>query len=135
MKKLIIVLSFFLSFIFVNCSQYAEDAANSDGFSAEDINGKWKEGTTGLVINISGVTDSSLGKGQLITSGTAYPSSAVGGYPMTEVEYHTGGYWDAYNNTYYTTNGGKWIQANIIGLAMNSSKSEFRIGTVVYKRQ
>lgn len=78
---------------------------------------------------------SSIGKGQLITSGTAYPSSAVGGFPMTVIEHQSGGYWDAYNNTYYTTNGGKWVQGNIIGLAMNSSKNEFKIGTAVNKRQ
>jgi hypothetical protein len=61
------------------------------------------------------------------------PSGAVGGTCMTEVEYHDGGYWDAYNWTYYDN--GSWSQTSVIGLAMDDNKESFKIGSAVYIRQ
>jgi hypothetical protein len=118
--------------VMMGCSKDAEDAANSSGFSASDINGIWKETTTGFTVRISGVSSSSMGYGTVYATGTAFPNSALGGTCMKEVELIRGGYWEAYNQTY---TGSSWYQSNVIGLAMNDSKSEFKIGTKVYKRQ
>ena len=126
-------LSIIISLFFIGCSKEADDAYSSDGFKPSDINYTWKETTTGLTIRISGVSSSANGKGVVVSVGTAYPSGASGGTAMTEVEHKSGGYWDAYNNTYYPS--GNWVQGNIIGMAMNAAKTEFKIGSKVYKRQ
>ncbi|POY36412.1 hypothetical protein C3K47_11740 [Solitalea longa] len=132
-KLFLLVLSVFALVSCEPASEYAEDASESGGFYATDINGTWKETKTGLVIRISGVTSSTSGTGVLTNAGTAFPSAAVGGTPLTVIEHQSGGYWDAYNNTYYTN--GTWGQTKVVGLAMNDAKTEFRIGTAVYKKQ
>lgn len=130
-KLLILVLGLFLA---TGCSQDATDAYNSDGdFSASDINGTWKESNSGFTVRISGVGSSAMGSGTVIATGTAMPSGATGGTCMTEVEYHDGGYWDAYNWTYFDD--GSWNQTSVIGLAMSDDKSQFLIGSAVYRRQ
>ena len=126
-------LSIIISLFFIGCSKEADDAYSSDGFTATDINKTWKETTTGLTIRISGVSSSANGKGVIVSVGTAYPSGASGGTAMTEVEHKSGGYWDAYNNTYYPS--GNWVQGSVIGMSMNAAKTEFKIGSKVYKRQ
>ena len=129
--KMFVCLAVFTSMLF-GCSKDAEDAANSSGFSAADINGTWKEGTTGFTVRISGVSSGSMGKGTVYATGTAFPASALGGTCMKEVEFIRGGYWEAYNQSY---TGSSWYQSQVIGLAMNDAKTEFKIGTKVYKRQ
>jgi hypothetical protein len=118
--------------LLLGCSKDAEDAANSSGFSASDINGIWKETTTGFTMRISGVSASGMGYGTVYAIGTAFPASALGGTCLKEVELIRGGYWEGYNQTY---TGSSWYQGSVIGLAMTDSKNEFKIGTKVYKRQ
>jgi hypothetical protein len=134
MKKLIL---FFTILFLVSCEESidATDAYNSDSsFESKNINGTWKESNSGLTIVISGVTSSSGGTGKVVSSGSlGWPSAAIGGNYLTEVEYQNGGYWDTYSWTYY--NSGNWQQSGIVGLAMNDSKQSFKIGTAVYVRQ
>ncbi|MGC4232501.1 MAG: hypothetical protein QM594_05925 [Niabella sp.] len=73
-----------------------------------------------------------MGNARIIKAG-AMPAGAVGGYPLTEIEYIRGGYWEAYNNTYYGP--GDWRQANVVGVAITDNKNQFRIGSAVYERQ
>lgn len=122
-----------LGLMLLGCSEFATEAANSGGFGATDINGTWREASTGLVMRIDGVNSGKAGSGRLTSAGTAYPSSAVGGYPLKEVEHQSGGYWDAYHYTY--TSSGQWNYTHVVGLAMTSDKKEFKIGSAVYRRQ
>lgn len=132
MKKLFL----FLTVLFLaSCSEDATDAYNSDSsFVASDINGTWKETNSGLTVVISGVSSGSTGNGKVTSSGNlGWPSAAIGGNYLTEVDYQDGGYWDAYSHTYYDS--GNWVQSGIAGLAMNDNKKSFKIGTAVYVRQ
>ncbi len=133
MKLKILSLCFVaFSLLSMGCSKDAEDAANSDGsFSASDINGSWKEGTSGVIVTISGVTTGGSGSGKLTNVGSAFPAAAVNGIVMKQVEHQSGGYWDAYNQSY---TGGSWYQGSVIGLAMNDAKTQFKIGTKIYVR-
>ncbi len=126
MKKLFLFLTVLCLF---SCSEDATDAYNSDeAFEASDINGTWRESNSGLTVVISG------GNGRVTSSGSlGWPSAAIGGNYLTEIEYQNGGYWDAYSHTYYAS--GNWIQSGIVGLAMNDNKQSFKIGTAVYVRQ
>ena len=118
---------FCLAIFFMSCSKDATDAANSSGsFSPSDINGTWKEGTTGFTVRISGVRSGGSGSGTVAATGTSFPSGALNGTCMKQVEHQSGGYWDAYNQSY---NNGSWYQGSVIGLAMNDAKTEFKIGT------
>lgn len=126
-------LSIIISLFFIGCSKEADDAYSSSGFTATDINGTWKESTTGVIYRISGVTSTANGKGVVVNVGTAYPSGAVGGTAMTDVEHKNGGYWDAYNNTYFPS--GSWVQGSAFGMSMTTTRNEFKIGSKVYKRQ
>lgn len=121
------------SCIFTSCSKEATDAANDNNVDAELINHTWRETSTGLKIRISGVTKTSAGNGVITDCGTAYPASALGGTPMTVIEYQSGRYWDAYNNTFYPPS--TWQQGSIIGMTMNQSGTEFQIGSKIYVRQ
>lgn len=118
---------------FISCSKEATDAANDSNVNATKINGTWRETSTGLKIRISGVSSNSSGTGVITDCGSAYPASALGGTPMTVVEYQSGRYWDAYNNSFYPPS--TWQQGSVIGLAMNESGSQFLIGSKVYVRQ
>lgn len=132
MKKLFLFLAILC---LASCSEDATDAYNSSGsFSASDINGTWKETNSGLTLVISGVSSSAMGNGKVTSSGSlGWPSAAIGGNYLTEIEYHNGGYWDAYSHTYYDS--GNWYQSGVAGLAMEDNKSSFKIGTAVYVRQ
>lgn len=122
-----------ITLLFTGCSKDAEDAANSNGsFSASDINGSWKETKTGVVVYISGVSSYGSGSGKLTNCGTAFPAGALNGIVMKQVEHQAGGYWDAYNQSYYNN---AWYQGNVIGLAMNDAKTQFKIGTAIYVKQ
>jgi hypothetical protein len=133
MKHLKLIALFFISYMLITgCSKEAEEAADSSGYSPSDINGTWKESKTGLTVRISGVSSSAMGTGIITDVGTAMPVGATGGACLKEVEYIRGGYWEAYNYTYYTN--GTWGQTSVAGLAM-TSKSQFKIGTAVYTRQ
>ena len=114
-------------------SDFATAAAQSGGFSANDINGTWRHSASGVVISISGVGSSSAGTGRLVNGGTAYPSGAAGGDVLREVEHQSGGYWDAYHYTY--NHNGTWSQTHVVGMAMNEDKQSFMIGTAAYVRQ
>jgi hypothetical protein len=123
---------FVITLVFSGCSKDAEDAANSASQSPGNINGSWKA-TTGLIIKISGVSSSAMGKAVVTAVGTSLPAAALGGECMSEIEYIRGGYWEAYNNTYFPGTG--WKRNNVVGLAMNDSGTEFKIGTAVYVKQ
>jgi hypothetical protein len=114
------------------CSKDAEDSANSTAQAASNINGSWKE-KGGVIIKISGVSSSAMGRGTLTAVGGSFPASAAGGECMSEVEYIRGGYWEAYFNTYFTSTG--WKRGGVVGLAMNDAGTEFKIGSAVYVRQ
>lgn len=133
MKQRFFILTLCLAVLFSSCSEFATDVSDDDGYSATDINGTWKETTTGVTIRISGVTSSGSGSATLTNRGTVFPAGAVGGTIMKQVEYQSGGYWDAYNQSYTTS--GTWVQGSIIGLAMRSNKREFLIGSKVYQKQ
>ncbi len=133
MKPKHFLLALMTSVIFMSCSKEATDAANDGDVDPSSINGTWRETTTGVTVSISGVSSTSNGTGYLTDCGTVYPSGALGGTVMTVVEYQSGRYWDAYNNTYYSN--GTWSQASVIGLTMNENMNEFLIGSKVYVRQ
>lgn len=122
-----------VSCFFISCSKEATDAANDDNVRAEEINGTWRETTTGVKIRISGVSSNSAGNAVITGCGSAFPASALGGTPMTVIEYQSGRYRDAYNNTFFPPS--TWQQGSIIGLAMNESGSQFLIGSKVYVLQ
>jgi hypothetical protein len=134
MKKLFLFL-IILGLLSCEESADANDAYNSGGaFAASDINGTWRESNSGLTIVISGVSNSMMGTGKVTSSGSlGWPSAAVGGNYLTDVEHHNAGYWDAYSHTYFDS--GNWVQTGIAGLAMNDDKESFKIGTAVYVRQ
>ncbi len=128
MKTIYKILFFVLFISLQSCSEIADDAAeSSEDFSNADIEDTWKHNASGLVIKISG------GNATVVSVGSAMPSGAKGGTCMKEIEHLQGGYWDAYNYTYYTN--GTWSQTSVVGLAMSDDKKEFRIGTAVYTRQ
>ena len=134
MKNLIYFLAIFC---LLSCEESldANDAYTSGGaFNVSDINGKWRESNSGLTVVITGVSATTTGTGKVTSSGSlGWPSAALGGNYLTEVEHQNGGYWDAYSHTYY--NSGNWIQSGIVGLAMNDNKQSFKIGSAVYVRQ
>ncbi|NCI52089.1 hypothetical protein GWC95_19345 [Sediminibacterium roseum] len=133
MKIKILSLCFAVAVLFSGCSKDADDAYNSSGsFSATDINGTWKEPTSGVVVTISGVTSGGSGSGRLTNVGSAFPAAALNGICMKQVEHQSGGYWDAYNQSY---TGSTWVQGSVIGLAMNDDKKSFKIGSKSYYRQ
>ena len=123
---------FFSVLLLASCSKDAEDSANSTDQAASNINGNWKT-TGGLIVKISGVSATAMGRGILTNVGTSFPASAVGGECMSEIEYIRGGYWEAYSNSYFPSSG--WSRAKEVGLAMNDAGTEFKIGTAVYVRQ
>lgn len=134
MKTQVKILFLAILFAFASCSEDANEAANSTaGFSATDINGTWKVSPSNLTINISGVSESNYGSATITSVGTAMPSGANGGEVLREIEHIQGGYWNAYNYTYYDN--GTWAQTSVVGLAMSDDKSEFKIGSAVYKKQ
>lgn len=122
-----------VSFFFISCSKEATDASNDTDVAATEINDTWRETSTGLKIRISGVTSTSSGSGVITDCGTAYPASALGGTAMTVIEFQSGRYWDAYNNTFYPPS--TWQQGSIIGLTMSTDGSQFKIGSKIYIRQ
>lgn len=122
-----------MGLLFSGCSKDAEDAANGSSQSPSTINGTWKT-SGGFIVKISGVTASAMGRGIVNAVGTSFPSAALNGECMSEVEYIRGGYWEAYNNTYYPGTGWK-TKTSVVGLAMNESGKEFKIGSAVYTRQ
>ncbi len=123
-----------ISFVFLGCSKDATDSAGSDStFTDSDINGRWKESSTGLIIRISSTSSSVYGNGYVDAVGTAYPSGALNGRCMSEVELVSGGYWEAYNWTYYPGTGS--VKGSVIGLAMNDARTYFKIGSKFYYRQ
>jgi len=126
MKKLFLVLTVLCLF---SCSEDANDAYDSvASFVPSDIDDTWKETNSGLIIVISG------GNGKVTSSGSlGWPSAAIGGNYLTEIEHQQGGYWNAYSHTYYDS--GNWYQTGVAGLAMNDDKLSFKIGTAVYVRQ
>lgn len=128
-----VILPVLVGLTLLGCSEFATEASRSSGFSATDINGTWRESSSGLVIRISGVSSSYNGSGRLTSAGTAYPSAAVGGYPLREIEHQSGGYWDAYHYTY--NHNGTWSQTHVVGMAMTSDKKSFKIGSAVYRKQ
>jgi hypothetical protein len=80
-----------ISFVFLGCSKDATDSAGSDStFTDSDINGRWKESSTGLIIRISSTSSSVYGNGYVDAVGTAYPSGALNGRCMSEVELVSG---------------------------------------------
>jgi hypothetical protein len=128
MKKFTILCFSLLVISFQSCSEIADDAAQSgESFTNADIEHTWKHNASGLVIRISG------GNATVVAVGTAMPSGAKGGICLKEIEHLQGGYWDAYNYTYYTN--GTWGQTSVVGIAMTDDKKEFRIGTAVYTKQ
>lgn len=134
MKTQVKILFLAIFFAFAGCSEDADEAADSDaGFSAADINGSWKVSPSNLTIRISGASDSNYGTATITAVGTAMPSGANGGQVLREIDHIQGGYWNAYNYTYYTN--GTWGQTSVVGLAMSDDKSQFKIGTAIYKRQ
>lgn len=134
MKTLVKFLFMAILFAFASCSEDANEAANSNaGFSASDINGTWKVSPSNLTIRISGASDANYGTATITSVGTAMPSEANGGEVLREIDHIQGGYWNAYNYTFY--NDGTWAQTSVVGLAMSDNKSEFKIGSAVYKRQ
>lgn len=130
--KTVAAFLFFSVLLFSACSKDAEDSANSASQSPGNINGTWKA-TGGLIIRISGVSASAMGRGTVTAVGNSFPSAAAGGECMSEVEYIRGGYWEAYFNTYFTSTG--WKRGGVVGLAMNDAGTEFKIGSAVYVRQ
>lgn len=61
------------------------------------------------------------------------PAGAINGTVLQEIDHIQGGYWNAYNYTYYDN--GTWAQTSVVILAMSDDKTEFKIGSAVYKRQ
>ncbi len=133
MKLKHLFLPVIFSCLFISCSKDAEDSVRSGDVDPKLIEGVWRETSTGLIIAITDVGSAAGGKGRIVNVGTAYPASAKDGYPMTVIEYKSGKYWDAYNNTF--TPPSSWSPSHIIGLAMNESGSQFLIGTAIYVRQ
>jgi len=119
--------------IFISCSKDAADAANSSGFSATEINGRWTHSASGSSYSISGVSSTKEGIGKVAAVGTAFPAGALNGTALTEVTLVRGGYWEAESHTYYPSTG--WTTSSkTIGLAMASDKRSFKIGTAVYTK-
>lgn len=118
--------------LLASCSKDAEDSANSADQAASNINGNWKT-TGGFIVKISAVTSRTMGLGIVTNVGTSFPASAVGGECLSEIEYIRGGYWEAYNNTYFPGTG--WKRSSVVGLAMNDAGTEFKIGSAVYVKQ
>jgi|LauGreDrversion2_2_1035103.scaffolds.fasta_scaffold27836_2 hypothetical protein len=134
MKTQVKILILTVLFALTSCSEDANNSANSTaGFSASDINGTWKVSPSNLTIYISGASETNFGTATITSVGTAMPSGANGGQVLQEIEHIQGGYWNAYNYTYYTN--GTWAQTSVVGLAMSDDKSQFKIGSAVYKRQ
>jgi hypothetical protein len=135
MKKKNLMLSYFLMlcFLIVGCSKDADDAANSNsGFRDEDINGIWKESSSGFAIRITGATTSTYGSGYVNQTGSAFPAGAIGGRCMSEIELVRGGYFEGQNWTY---TGSSWVKGSIVGMAMVDSKTSFKIGSKTYIKQ
>ncbi len=131
MKKLFLLSM--IAILFIGCSKDAEDSANStNSFKDEDINGIWKESGSGVAFRITGTSSTVYGNGYLNQAGNVFPSSAVGGRCLSEVEMVRGGYYEAYNWTYTGTT---WVKGGVIGLAMNDAKTYFKIGSKFYYRQ
>jgi hypothetical protein len=122
-----------LALTLAGCSDFATMMAGVKGFSAGDINGTWKHMDSGVTVSISGVSDYGSGSGRLTAAGSVYPSGAVGGNVLREVEHQSGGYWDAYHYQYSTS--GSWHMTHVVGLAMEEDKKSFRIGSAVYVKQ
>jgi hypothetical protein len=134
MKTIFKILLLTILFSFSSCDEDAEDAyASESSASATDINGTWKVTASNFVIRISGASSSNFGTATIISVGTALPSGANGGNPLKEIDYQQGLYWNAYNYTYYPD--GTWVQTSAVALAMSEDKSQFKIGSAVYKRQ
>jgi len=123
---LVLMASVFL----ISCSKDADEAANSSGFMATDINGKWTHSASGSSYSIS----AKEGTGKVAAVGTAFPAGALNGTALTKVTLVRGGYWEAESHTYYPSTG--WTTSSkTIGLAMATDKKTFKIGTAVYTRQ
>ena len=136
LKRLMLAILFCVAIVptFISCDEDAEDAYNSSSSAnAGDINGTWKVTASNFIIRISGASSNNSGIATIVSVGSAMPSGANGGNPLKEIDYQQGLYWNAYNYTYRTDE--TWTQTRAVALSMSEDKSEFKIGSAVYKRQ
>jgi hypothetical protein len=127
MKKVQKFLMFFIVSVFlISCSKEAEEAANSEPFLPETINGRWKH-SNGDVLEINMTTGLGIYK-----AGPA-PSGAVGGRALSMITHGSGKYWEALSHTYYST--GWSTSYTIIGIVIADDMATFKIGSQVYTRQ